>query len=42
MKLSGIDNVRGGPWMEDELEPAERKILQDILSSEKKTFRELR
>jgi hypothetical protein len=41
MKIHGIDNVRGGPWMEEDLCPVERKVLQDILNSEKKTPREL-
>ena len=41
MKLHGLDNVRGGPWMEEEFCPQERKVLQDILSSEKKTSKEL-
>ena len=36
MKLFGVDNVRGGPWMKDELCPIEAKVLRDIVSSERR------
>jgi hypothetical protein len=35
MKLLGIDNVRGGPWMNPELSKTELEAIQNLIECEK-------